>query len=221
MAAVCDLRKFFGRVVVINLARRPERLARLRERFGDWPFAAIQRVEAVDGFRVAEPATWTKGPGAWGCMLSHRAVLRSAIAAGVSSLLVLEDDACPAAAFAQRAADFVQLVPGDWDALMLGGEHLRVPEPIAPGIVRCLGTNRTHAFALRGRIMPALLNYWHQYDTEHCDIVLASIMKHFRVYAPDPFLIGQDSGHSDISGRIEAMRFFPEIQMRNPAKAAA
>ena len=84
----------------------------------------------------------------------HRGLLGSAIASGVSSLLVLEDDARPVPGFAALAADFLAKVPPDWDCLMFGGEHLREPVPIGPGVVRCTAANRTHAFALRGRMMP-------------------------------------------------------------------
>lgn len=213
MNPTSDLRKTFERVVVINLARRRERLTRFVRSLGDWPFEMPWRFEAVDGLQVGVPDCWNKGPGAWGCMLSHRALLGSAIASGVSSLLVLEDDAHPAPDFAALAADFLAKVPQDWDCLMFGGEHLREPVPIGPGVVRCMAANRTHAFALRGRMMPILLKYWHHYNTEHCDIVLASLMRHFNVYAPDPFLIGQDEGFSDITETNEGLRFLTARQL--------
>lgn len=203
-----DLQDAFDRVVVINLARRPERWAEFTRRLeGRWPFKTPQRFEAIDGFQTAVPAEWDKGPGAWGCMLSHRAVLASAIADRVTSLLVLEDDAYPVDDFAARAADFLARVPENWDCIMFGGEHLRRPAAVAPGIVRCMAANRTHAFAIRGRMMPALLRCWHHYKTDHCDIILASLMRHFIVYAPDPFLIGQGPGYSDITETDETLRF--------------
>lgn len=207
------LKESFDRVVVINLARRFERRSQFTQRFENWPFKTPQRFEAIDGFQVEVPADWDKGPGAWGCMLSHRAVLGSAIADGVKSLLVLEDDAYPVPDFEGRSADFLARVPSDWDCLMFGGEHLMAPAPVAPGIVRCMATNRTHAFALRGRIMPALLRYWHHYKTDHCDIVLASLMRHCNVYAPDPFLIGQGAGFSDITETDEGVRFLSSKQL--------
>lgn len=209
-----DLTNAFERVVVLNLARRPERWAQFTQRLqGCWPFKTPQRFEAIDGFQLAVPNEWDKGRGAWGCMLSHRAVLARAIADGINSLLVLEDDAYPAADFPSRSADFLARVPEDWDCLMLGGEHLRPPVQTAPGIVRCLATNRTHAFAVRGRMMPALLRCWHHYNTDHCDIILASLMRHFTVYAPDPFLIGQGAGFSDITEAEESLRFLSKMQL--------
>jgi Glycosyltransferase family 25 (LPS biosynthesis protein) len=210
MPIVDQLRDFFARVVVVNLSRRPQRLSRFNQNFQNWPFKTPQRFEAIDGLSVPIPADWKHGPGAWGCMLSHRAVLSAAIQDNVSTLFVLEDDALPAPDFSARAADFLNRVPQDWDCLMFGAEHMRPPTPVSPGIVRCVASNRTHAFALRGNMMPILLGFWNHFNTDHCDIVLSSLMRHFKAYAPDPFLIGQDAGISDITGRRESARFLPD-----------
>jgi GR25 family glycosyltransferase involved in LPS biosynthesis len=202
-----DFRGTFDRVVVINLARRPERLGRFWQLLSDWPLLPPERFEAIDGSATLPPATWQRGAGAWGCMLSHRAVLRTALRDGVSSLLCLEDDAYPVEDFAARAADFLNRVPADWDCLMLGCEHLRPPTPHADGIVQCVCANRMHAYALRARMMQVLLEALESATNDHCDIVLASLMGHFKTYAPDPPLIGQDAGFSDISQRSERLRF--------------
>jgi GR25 family glycosyltransferase involved in LPS biosynthesis len=197
----------FDRVVVINLDRRPERLAQFTRNLSDWPFKQPQRFAAVDGSAVVTPAEWQRGPGAWGCMLSHRAVLQSAIADSVESLLVLEDDAVPVPGFAASAGDFLARVPADWDCLMLGAEHLQPPTPVAERVVRCTIAIRCHAYAVRKRMMPTLLQFWQNATNDHCDLVLASLMGHFKTYAPDPLLIAQDAGYSDISQRTERLRF--------------
>jgi len=206
---ICDT---FDRVVVVNLARRPERLERFRSLLTDWPFNTPERFEAVDGQAVGVPAEWDKGAGAWGCLLSHRQILDRAIADGVRALLVLEDDAYPVENFAARAMEFLRNVPPDWDGLHFGAQHLLPPRPLRPGVVRCGASNRTHAFAVRGRLMPILSQFWHNTTNDHCDIVLSSLMSHFNFYAPDPLLIGQDSGHSDITGRRENLRFLSPVQ---------
>jgi hypothetical protein len=202
-----NLTDTFDRVVVLNLARRADRWERFQAALGDWPFKPPQRFEAVDGNAVSIPAGWTQGPGAWGCQLSHRQVLDQAIADDLQTLLVLEDDACPVESFSELAAVFLNDVPPDWDGLMLGAVHLLKPQFIRPGVVRCGLANRTHAFAVRGRFMRVLSQFWRVNTTDHCDIVLASLMPHFKVYSPDPLLIGQDSGFSDVSGREEPLRF--------------
>ena len=199
----------FARVVVINLARRPERLVRFSSRVqGNWPFALPQRFEAVEGSNQVLPPTWKKGAGAWGCLQSHRAVLDSAIADGVSSLLVMEDDAFPVDDFAVLAEIFLSRVPDDWNCLMLGAEHLLPPVPVGPGVMRCVASIRCHAYALRGPLMPMLSVFWQCNKTDHCDLVLSSLMTHYKTYAPDPLLFGQEAGRSDIRPRDEPLRFF-------------
>jgi hypothetical protein len=214
-----DISATFDRVVVINLARRPERLERFWKLLADWPFNKPQRFEAVDGQVVEIPAEWDKGPGAWGCMLSHRAVLDRAIGDGMRSLLLLEDDAFPVPNFTALAGEFLQNLPDDWDGLMFGAEHLLEPQVLRPGIVRCVAANRAHAYAVRGRFMQVLSEFWRNTANDHCDIVLSSLMRHFKVYAPDPLLIGQDAGHSDITGRREYLRFLSGEQKEKIADA--
>jgi hypothetical protein len=202
-----SIRETFDRVMVVNLARRSQRLAQFQNNLVDWPFLVPQRFEAVDGNAVGTPAGWNKGAGAWGCLLSHVQIVEQAIADNAKALLVLEDDACPVANFSARAAVFLDSVPGDWDGLMFGTEHLTPPNPICPGVVRCHLSNRTHAYAVRGRFMGILAQFWRNTKDDHCDIVLASLMPHFKVYAPDPLLIGQDAGQSDVTGKAEPQRF--------------
>ncbi|HEX4124571.1 MAG TPA: glycosyltransferase family 25 protein [Tepidisphaeraceae bacterium] len=211
----------FDRVVVINLARRPDRLARFHRNLTDWPFKPPQRFAAIDGATVSVPPVWQSGAGAWGCMLSHRAVLHSAIADGVSSLLVLEDDALPVPGFAGVAGDFIKRVPADWDCLMLGAEHLQPPAAVSAAIVRCTISIRCHAYALRRRMMPTLLQFWNNTTNDHCDLVLASLMGHFKCYSPDPLLFGQDAGYSDIAGRTERVRFVTPTHLNSLVTRAA
>ncbi len=198
----------FDRVVVINLARREDRLANFLQRLeGNWPFAMPQRFEAVDGQTVTPPKTWKESAGAWGCHLSHLAVLNAAIADGVSSLLVLEDDAYPVHDFPRRVEALLKGVPDDWHGLMFGADHLQPPIFVAPGIVECTGANRCHAYAVRGPLMQMLAKFWRDNQEDHCDVVFATLMQYFNVYAPDPLLIGQDAGQSDITPRFEPLRF--------------
>jgi hypothetical protein len=205
-----DNAEFFDRVVVINLARRPERMERFVQNLRGWPFAAPRRFEAIDGLSSPPPPCWDKGPGAWGCLLSHRAVLDAAIADEIKSLFVLEDDAFLAPDFPALIDQFLNRVPGDWDCLMLGAEHLRPPIPVGDGVLRCVASNRSHAYAVRGPFMKILSQFWSQTTNDHCDVVLSSLMRHFKAYAPDPLLIGQDAGHSDVTDRREHLRFLAE-----------
>jgi hypothetical protein len=175
-----------------------------------------RRFEAIDGKTLLPPRQWERGAGAWGCLLSHRAVLDAAIADGVSSLLVLEDDAYFPRDFTPRAEQFLSHVPQDWACLMLGAEHLLPTVPVSPGVVRCVASIRCHAYAVRGSLMPMLSAFWQSNYTDHCDLILSSLMPHFATYAPDPLLIGQDAGVSDIVSGHYPLRFLDPSRPAQP-----
>lgn len=199
----------FDRVVLMNLRRRPDRLAsfrRLQEERG-WEIPQPQLVESVDGSRVPVPPYYVAGGGAWGCLRTHVGILERAVMDDVGSLLVLEDDATWEADAWDRLSQFMRDVPADWDMLMLGGQHIAAPREDSPGVVRCTNCQRTHAYAVRGRAVAELLKLWYPCKT-HCDHVMGPWQRGWRVYAPAPFVFGQAAGKSDVSGANNPAKFW-------------
>jgi hypothetical protein len=116
-------------------------------------------------------------------------------------------------------------LPEDYDGLCLGGQHMgRGPEKIKPGVVRCLNTQRTHAYSAKGAYMKALYELWVSPETNvHIDWRLGHIQPQHRIYAPDPFLIAQERSKSDINGRLNPRQSWnppspdaPTILFRGP-----
>lgn len=213
-----DLKTFFDRVVCINLDRRPDRWQRFMENVASagWPFTPVERISAVDAHKVPAPSWWLAGAGAWGCHQSHVRILQQAIQDGVQSLLILEDDAVLPQRFSSIVETFLRNVPGDWDAIMLGGQHLRPPDIIESGVVSVRNGNRTHAHALRGRYLREAYQHLCNYPQHaqrprfHVDHRLGMLHESgkYKVYAPDPWMVGQANGRSDIAGTDFSLRFW-------------
>lgn len=199
----------FDAVVVLTLRRRTERLAEFWNgvNAADWPFRRPEVFFGLDGAAVPTPDGWTSGPGAWGCLQSHRMILEKLLTAGARSALILEDDAVFCPDFRRRAGEFMANVPEDWDGMMLGGQHMEPADPVTLGVLRCVNTQRTHAFALRRNLMESLYKLWAKADT-HCDHVFASVVRDYKVYAPHSFLVGQRSGFSDITYNQQELRYW-------------
>ncbi len=216
-----DLEGYFDRVVLINLKRRPDRLARVTQvlRQCQWPFKSPELFEAVDGLASPPPAGWKRGAGAWGCLKSHQLVMRKAISEGVDSLLILEDDVCFTDDFRMEVERFLRRVPADWDQLMLGGQHLikyhGKPTLVKPGVYRCTDCERRHCYATRKGFMAKLCERWQgggrfagNANGDHIMGRDPEMQLAHKVYAPEFFLAGQDANQSDISHALLPRKFW-------------
>lgn len=191
----------FDKVVMIHLRRRADRLAAFRSRCLEigWPLPGPDLFDAVDGRELKLPPTAPAAElrGGMGCLVSHRTVVGRALAGGVQTLLVLEDDAVWGPDLGATLRSFLTSVPNDWLQLMLGGRHVREPLPVKPGLVKCTGTTLCHAYAVRPPGMARLLRMWDEAPA-HIDHPLVAWHATAAVYAPDPFLFRQSDSPSDI-----------------------
>jgi GR25 family glycosyltransferase involved in LPS biosynthesis len=213
-----DLHRYFDRVAVINLRRRPDRWERFERSLDalDWPFKPPTQVPAVDGDAVGVPVWWKQGGGAWGCLMSHVRILEDCFRDGVERVLIMEDDVVFVDDFAARIKPFLEHVPDDWDQLYLGGQHLRDPVPENDFVYRCVNVNRTHCHAVSRRFMPAMYRHIlnaHDYIANpghHVDHRLGALHETggINVFSPIKWLAGQGESRSDISGRFNSTYFW-------------
>lgn len=208
-----NLNDHFERIFVLNLAYKPDRRERLERHLKELNLAReIIWVRACSGDMMPPPVWWKAGNGAWGCLLSHARVVQDAIMDRLDNYLVLEDDAVFQPRAGMMLHDFMDQVPDDWDQIYLGGQHLREPTEVArkPAVLRAWNVNRTHAFALKAKAFTRFHQHiWHSPDYIakeggwHIDhqLGLAHERADWMVYAPQWWLVGQDSDWSNISGR--------------------
>ena len=217
-----NLKRYFDRIVLINLKSRPDRLIQVADALKkcDWPFKQPRVFTAVDG-QVNPPPhkmKWKDGASAWGCLCSHRQILGQAIRDGVKCILILEDDICFIDDFRNQVKEFLHNVPDDWDQLMLGGQHVNLlgkPTLVKPGVLRCTDCERTHCYAVRGPYMRKLYQRWAGggkfNGVAHCDWIMArdpEMQLAHKVYAPQFFIAGQERSPSDISGVVNPRQFW-------------
>lgn len=190
---------------VISLESRPDRRATLPLQLENLGFP-VRVFDAVDGKLYPPPVSrfYTCSDEAWGSSRSHVGVLTKA----KGTVLVLEDDVLIRPDFRDKMDQFMDLVPPNWEALMLGGEHALPPEPVLPGLVRCVRTIRTHAYVLRAPLVREALRVI-EGTRRHYDITLGVWLGgRDRTYAPSPFLIGYSGSPSSI----------PDSDMRPPMR---
>lgn len=197
----------FDRCYCVNLNRRADRWDEFQARVPDrWPFPVIERFPAIDGQQV-KPPTWFKaGAGAWGCYRSHLAIIERCISDKVNSVLILEDDAIFRADFIGEVLGWMSHVPGDWEWMYFGGQHLKPPKSLNEHLVEAVNVNRTHAYALRGDGLKKVYDHLHQWEswkkTSHIDHHYGVLHSKMKVYAPAKrWFVGQAAGKSNIAGK--------------------
>lgn len=208
----------FEKAFVINLPFKTDRLAQFQENvpacLGEitvWP--------AVHGDTVRHPAWWTAGPGAWGCYRSHMQILEHCYQHKIESYVVFEDDAIFRPDFKQSLATFLELVPNDWEQVYLGGQlyhdHQHPPRKVNDSVYVPYNVNRTHCFAVHRRGYEKLYKFLNQVpfaDQEHIDHHLGRLHESgkLRIYCPSKWMVGQDSGPSNISGQHNGATYWTD-----------
>jgi GR25 family glycosyltransferase involved in LPS biosynthesis len=168
-------------VVAINLARRTDKWQTLCHRMAAVGFTRLIRAPAVEGaklpasqvaplLRSAADATsdgprshLTLTPPAIGCFLSHLAVWRWMLGAGLPRLLVLEDDAQPVASFSVGRLREVLAAPEP--GLVLLGCRVMAGLAEPPGcagkqgaeLARVYYFNGTHAYLITPKVCQTML----------------------------------------------------------------
>ncbi len=222
------LYNFFDKVVVVNLDRRPDRMAQFERHIAaiDWPFRRPERFAAVEGRGSSPPSWWRAGGAAWGCHQSHVRIIEQAIREQLSSILILEDDVFFENGLRQRAGSFLTAVPDDWQQIYLGGQHLsqrrQPPVRVNDQVLRPFNVNRTHAYALHRRGFELVHQWLTDFESHshrpahHVDHRLGALHEsgQIKVYAPNQWLAGQWESHSNIKGKTMPVRLWNGHQVK-------
>lgn len=208
----------FAKSFVINLPFKTDRLEKFTAAYPSCltPFTVHP---AVHGDSIRHPDWWQAGAGAWGCYRSHMQILERCYQEQVESYIVFEDDAIFRPDFEQEFAAFSSELPAEWEMVYLGGqllhEHANPPRKISNHVYVPYNVNRTHCFAVHQRGYVKLykhLNATPFAQHEHIDHHVGRLHEsgQLKIYVPGRWLVGQDAGSSNISGKHNAANFWPD-----------
>lgn len=196
------LNDLFPHKTCINLDRRPDRWQRMQTEFARHEIHGVRRFSAIDGNAVARPANWKHTAGAYGCLLSHIAVVQEARDLGHESVLIFEDDAVFDPELQTKFPSFMEQVPSDWDMLYFGALHKDQPVEIREHVYRVTKANSTFAYALKQTVFEAFLEL-NRRAQNVLDVNAYLLQDRFNCYCFIPNLTWVQSEYSDVQNRLE------------------
>lgn len=135
--------------------------------------------------------------GAWGCLLSHMGVARTAATLGWETVLVMEDDAAFDSGFLEKVEAAMKEVPEDWDIVFLGSSRAFDQVPVARGIVTASVIHGTHCYLLRKKGYSRFIDMCQEHS-KPIDVLMGGERK-LNVYTAVPAISWQEVGvESDI-----------------------
>jgi GR25 family glycosyltransferase involved in LPS biosynthesis len=179
----------FEKVIVINLAKRPDRMAEIKAQL-DAHKITFERFEAIDGQELGVS-------GVAACTMSHRAVIEKY--KGCQNLFIFEDDAQLSPDFALLWDNFIENLPDDWQMLYLGCNKIEF-NPVADGVSRLLAGVATHAYAAKQSVFDSMIEASKR--AEAIDLSYMQLQVAVPVYVATPSMVGQVPGFSDIEQRF-------------------
>lgn len=218
-----DVKNFCDGIAnVINLRSRTDRREKIEKQFETlgtgWK---LQIHEAMDGRVLPHPDYWVSGNGAWGCYRSHLRIIEDALNNGNNGVLILEDDAVfsDEKTLGESWVSYLQgclnELPEDWGMFYLGGQHQRQKEqPViqySPHLHYAYSINRTHGYAISKNALQVVYNHLLSYNwapRHHIDHHLEVLHRSnaVPVFSSSTWLVSQDEGPSDISGKKDPVR---------------
>jgi hypothetical protein len=188
-----QLNDIFDRIVVINLDRRPDRLAEFDEQAKSVGLT-YERHSAFD----VEGMTDKHGRpirGIIGCTRSHFDVLDKAMNDGVQRLFVFEDDANFVEDYNEKFEKTWAEVPEDWD-IFYGGLWLHQSRPFSERLVVPIDSYSAHAYGIDLKAMETI--HRHLQGKDIIDIELSVLNSRLQAFCAKPALVYQRPSYSDL-----------------------
>lgn len=196
-----NLNKYFDKIFVINLDRRPDRYEDFKKEMSKYGIENVERFSAIDGSTISTNDVPLL-TGEIGVLLSHLEIIKKCKEEGYDNVLIMEDDVC----FSEeilKLEEYMSSVPSDWDFIYFGGNHVygQPPKFINEKVLKlnftvalqCVAINNT-MFDVIEVVLPKL--------RKQVDSYYAEFHRNFNAYGFYPNMAKQTIGFSDIQNRI-------------------
>ena len=110
----------FGKIYLINLTSRTDRLTRTLREFNKVGLKGYSRFSAINAGTMGITHLRLNNPGLVGCFLSHYFILQEAILNNYKHILIFEDDVTFVNGFNEILAYSLKQLPSDWQLVYLG-----------------------------------------------------------------------------------------------------
>jgi GR25 family glycosyltransferase involved in LPS biosynthesis len=191
---VTPFEQFFGgNIFVINLARRPDRLANFMQCMKALGIK-FERFEAIDA---------GTHDGNTGCCASHRAVLDLVVQRGLERAFVFEDDSVIRPRFTdtfhQDVAAPLRELPPDWDLIYLGGGYGDDPQGwFSKHLIRINGMKTTSSYGVTAKSARELRDYIPSPCSDGIDNIFSGYAPSHRSFICEPRFFIQYENYSDL-----------------------
>lgn len=169
------LSKYFDHIYILNLDKDKQRMQRISKIFNDLGikyerFRGIYGGNYLKEFARLKKQKWSqwerrqtvstmKVPGAYGCLLSHRAIIKDAIQKKYKKILVFEDDVAPHKNLKHMLIKASHVLKMNWKLIYLGStQHNWMDIGIMNRYYKANKTDSTYAYGIDSSIFQEMLN---------------------------------------------------------------
>lgn len=205
-----NLNSFVDKIYIINLERRIDRFKKISAKLCKFKIE-FERFNAVDGTNISIRDEWIQclekgskitSPGAYGCLLSHLQIIKSAKQNNYKNILIFEDDILFHKNFIKEISK-LSYIPNDYALIYLGASQFKNISNISAVNKNYYKANETYgtfAYIIRDTVYDVLIDVLEkkQFDI---DFSLCIIQKLHNCYVLWENVIIADLSSSDI--RIE------------------
>jgi hypothetical protein len=201
-----NLSKYFDKIYVINLDRRPDRYETFQKEIFKYGIENVERFSAIDGTITSNNMKLLAGE--IGVLQSHLEIIKKCKKEGLKNVLIMEDDVYFSDEIL-KLDEYMASVPKDWEFLYFGGNHVYGKPPVLVNdkVIKLNYTVALQCVAINGSIFDVIEGVLSKMQKQ-VDVYYAELQKTFNVYGFYPNMAKQTAGFSDIQNRYVDYSYF-------------